>query len=41
VKGIKHIAADRLSRRPYYEEDLKDNLNIDKFIALKLDIVKI
>jgi len=41
VKGKKHIIADRLSRRPYCEEDLEDNLNIDKFIALKLNAVGI
>jgi hypothetical protein len=41
MKGKKHIAADRLSRRPYYKDDLKDNLNIDKFIILKLNVIRI
>jgi hypothetical protein len=41
VKGKKHIAANGLSRRPYCEEDSKDNLDIDKFIALELNAVKI
>jgi hypothetical protein len=41
MKGIKYIIADRLSRRPYYKEDSEDNLNIDKFITLKLNIVGI
>jgi hypothetical protein len=41
MKGIKHIAADRLSRRPYYKEDSEDNLDIDKFIALKLNAIGI
>jgi len=41
MKSIKHIAADRLSRRPYYKKDSEDNLDIDKFIALKLNIVGI
>ena len=41
MKGKKYIAADKLSRRPYCKEDLEDNLDIDKFIALKLNIVGI
>jgi len=41
VKGKKHIAANKLSRRPYYKEDSEDNLDINKFIALKLNIVGI
>jgi len=41
MKGIKHIIADKLSRRPYCEEDSEDNLDINKFIALKLDIIGI
>ena len=41
MKGKKHIAADRLSRRPYCEEDSEDNLNIDKFIALELNAIGI
>jgi hypothetical protein len=41
MKGKKHIAADRLSRHPYCENDLEDNLNINKFIALKLNVVEI
>jgi hypothetical protein len=41
MKGKKHIAADGLSRRPYYKEDSEDNLNINKFIALKLNVIKI
>ena len=41
VKGKKHIAADGLSRRPYCEEDSEDDLDIDEFIALELDAVRI
>jgi hypothetical protein len=41
MKGKKHIAADGLSRHPYYKDNSEDNLNIDKFIALELNIVKI
>jgi len=41
MKGKKHIAADGLSRRSYCKEDSEDNLDIDEFIALELDIVGI
>ena len=41
IKGKKYIIADRLSQRFYYKEDLKDNLNINKFIALKLNAIRI
>ena len=41
MKSIKHIAADRLSRRPYYKEDSEDNLDINKFIALELNAIGI
>jgi hypothetical protein len=41
VKGKKHIAADGLSRRPYYKDNSEDNLNIDKFIALELNAIVI
>jgi hypothetical protein len=41
VKGKKHIAANKLSWRPYYKDNLEDDLNIDKFIALKLNVVGI
>jgi len=30
-----------LSRRPYYKDNLEDNLDINKFIALKLNVVGI
>jgi hypothetical protein len=41
VKGKKHTTADGLSRRPYCKEDSEDDLNIDEFIALKLDTIGI
>ena len=41
IKGKKHIIANKLSQCPYYKEDLKDNLNINKFIILKLNAIKI
>jgi hypothetical protein len=41
VKGKKHITADGLSRRPYCEEDSEDDLDIDKFIALELNVIGI
>jgi hypothetical protein len=41
VKGKKHIIAYKLARRPYYEDDSEDNLDIDKFIALELNIIGI
>jgi len=41
MKGKKYTIADGLSRRPYYKEDSEDNLNIDEFIALELNVVGI
>jgi len=41
MKGKKHIIANKLSRRLYYKDNSEDNLNINKFIALKLNIVGI
>ena len=41
IKGKKHIIADGLSQRPYYKEDSEDNLDIDKFITLKLNVIGI
>ncbi len=41
IKGIKHIAADRLSRRPQQEDDSEDKLDINDFIIIELNIVGI
>lgn len=41
VKGTKHSAADGLSRRPQFKDDFKDELDIDGFVVLELDIVGI
>jgi hypothetical protein len=41
MKGKKHIIADKLSWRPYYKDNSEDNLNINKFIILKLNAIGI
>ena len=41
ISSTKHTAADRLSRRPYCEDDLEDDLDIDEFIAIELNTVRI
>ena len=41
VKGAKHGATNGLSRRPHFSDDSKDDINIDEFVADKLEAVGI